>query len=247
MTASDPASCTVLGIDSSTTGCSVALWAGGEVRAWRACALGQAQSGALMPMIAEVLAAAGLTPPFLVPALGRIAVTIGPGSFTGVRVGLAAARGLALAVGCPVVGLTTTEVMAHGVPAEERKNRWILAAANSRRPEPFGQLFDSELVPYADPVTLTPETLAALLPSGPGLLAGDGAAALVALLAGRPEIGLASGDGLPDARLVARLGAGRPGIAGVDLHPLYIRPPDVTLPAPNRSSTYNPLSQLRPL
>lgn len=180
-----------------------------------------------MPLLAAVLAEAGLIP----LELDRIAVTIGPGSFTGVRVGLAAARGLALALGCPVVGLTTTAVIALGVPEIQRQGQWLLATADSRRAEPFGQLFDPDLTPVTPPQALTAATLA-LLPPGPLLVAGDGAAGVTPLLAARPETRFLGGAGLPDARLVARLGAQRPALNGFDIHPLYIRPPDVTLPQP---------------
>ena len=78
-----------------------------------------------------------------------------------------------------------------------------------------------------DPAAI-PGWLDALCPSGPLLLAGDAAAALVPLLAGRSGLEVAAGDGLPDAAVVAALGAARP--AGLPAEPFYLRPPDVTLP-----------------
>ena len=94
----------------------------------------------LMPMIAEVMQGAGLA----FSDIGRIAVTVGPGTFTGVRGGVAAARGLALASGVTTVGATSLAVMAH--QADERigtarGNRLLAVAVDARRGAVYLQLF----------------------------------------------------------------------------------------------------------
>ncbi|WP_372397907.1 tRNA (adenosine(37)-N6)-threonylcarbamoyltransferase complex dimerization subunit type 1 TsaB [Azospirillum sp. HJ39] len=228
----------VLGLDTATSGCSAALWEGAaedagqgrsaRVTVRRSAPMARGQAEVLVPLAQEVLAEAGAG----FADLDRIAVTVGPGAFTGLRIALAAARGIAVARDIPVVGITSFDAIAHGVPETERAGRPLLVAVDSRRAEPFLQLYDGALAPLGDPAMPDPAAipgwLAALCPPGPLLLAGDAAAALAPLLAGRAELALAAGDGLPDAAVVAALGARRP--AGLPVDPFYLRPPDVTLP-----------------
>jgi len=97
----------ILGIDTSAGQCAVALLAGERVVV-RAAAMARGHAEALFPMIDEVLAEAGAGP----DALARIGVCTGPGSFTGIRAGVAAARGLALGAGIPAIGITRFEALA---------------------------------------------------------------------------------------------------------------------------------------
>ncbi|HYH19594.1 MAG TPA: tRNA (adenosine(37)-N6)-threonylcarbamoyltransferase complex dimerization subunit type 1 TsaB [Azospirillum sp.] len=218
----------VLGLDTATSGCSAAVWDDGRVTARRAGPMARGQAEALVPMVQAVLAEAGVA----VDDLDRIAVTVGPGAFTGLRIALATARGYALAAGLPIVGLTTFDAVAHALPEEERRGRRVLVAIDSRRAEPFLQLFDEDLTPVGEPALLEPAAVPGWLPGGPLLVAGDAAAMLAPVLApvpgGRPETAFATGPGLPDAAVVAALGARR--AAGLPAQPLYLRAPDVTLP-----------------
>lgn len=213
----------VLAMDSSTSACSAALWADGTVLSRRLSPMARGQSEALMPMVAEVMEEAGLD----FAALGLLAVSVGPGAFTGLRIGLAAARGLALATGLPLAGVSTPLAVAHGVPEAERHGRTLMVAMESRRDEAWVQVFDAGLTPLGEVAALLPEH-AALLVSGPLVVAGDAAAAILAL---RPDAVAATAPGWPDAGLVARLAAEQWG-RGQSLppEPLYLRPPDVTLP-----------------
>jgi tRNA threonylcarbamoyladenosine biosynthesis protein TsaB len=214
----------VLGIDSATTGCSAAVLSGETVLAHAADAMTRGQAERLMPMIDEVLRAAGIG----YAALDRIAVTVGPGAFTGVRIALAAARGLALGTGAATIGITTFDAVWHGLAPSERDGRRVLAAIDSRRAEPFLQLFDAGGASAGDAVMLDPAAVSGWLPQGPLLVAGDGAAALRPVLDGRPGLAFAEGSGLPDARVVARLGVIR--AVGAPPQPAYLRAPDVSLP-----------------
>src|SRR5581483_6611740 len=181
----------VLGFDTSGNACSAALVAEGRVvaRAFEARAVGQAER--LMPMIAEVLRAAALE----LAALDLIAVTLGPGAFTGVRIGIAAAQGLALASGRPALGLSSLECTAYSVPPALRAGRTVLAALDSRREELYLQAFDAALAPLAAAALVAPADWDRAAPPGALLLAGDGAPRLAAALGARdPAPALAPGD-----------------------------------------------------
>jgi tRNA threonylcarbamoyladenosine biosynthesis protein TsaB len=225
----------ILALDSATGACSVALWCDGAIVARRFAVMDRGQSEILIPMALEVLAEAGAD----FSSIDVFGVTVGPGAFTGLRIGLAAARGMALASGRPLVGVSTFEAVAHGVPAEELEGRRVLVAVESRREDIFVQTFDSELIAMDGPQSVRPENL--VLPDTPVLLAGDGAARLAALfersasshsIATRSDVRFAAGFGFPDAANVARLVASRgtPAAGAVSPQPFYLRPPDVTLP-----------------
>ncbi|WP_188259768.1 tRNA (adenosine(37)-N6)-threonylcarbamoyltransferase complex dimerization subunit type 1 TsaB [Azospirillum tabaci] len=222
----------VLGLDTATSGCSAALWDDGAVTVRRREPMARGQAEALVPLAQAALAEAGCA----FDALDRIAVTVGPGAFTGLRIALAAARGFALAAGLPVVGITSFDAIAHGLPEAEREGRTVLVAVDSRRTEPFLQLFRPDLTPFGEPAMLDPAAvpgwldglLATETGTGPLLVAGDGAAALRPLLEGRADLHFAAGTGTPDAAVVAALGARRE--VGLPAQPFYLRPPDVSLP-----------------
>ena len=213
----------VLAIDTSTSACSAALWRDGAILAHGLRDMARGQSEALIPMVAEVMAEAGLG----FEALDLLAVTVGPGAFTGLRIGLAAARGLALASGLPLAGVSTSLAVAAGVPLAERVGRVIVVAVDSRRDEAWVQAFDETLTPLGEVEALLPEQAAARF-TGPVVLAGDAAMRLLPLM---PQAVMANSPGWPDAALVAPLAAAlwAKGDA-LAPEPLYLRPPDVTLP-----------------
>ena len=187
---------------------------------------GEVQTGhaeRLMPMVQAAMADAGLA----FGDLARIAVTLGPGTFTGVRTGIAAARAFRLATGADVVGTTSLAVIAHallaGSAADERP---LLVAVDARRGALYVQLFGANaLAPLTEPQELTPTAAAALARDRPLRAAGSGAAAVVAAGAadGR-SIEAVAGPCEPHARDLAMLA---PGLSPLDMvRPLYIRPPD---------------------
>jgi tRNA threonylcarbamoyladenosine biosynthesis protein TsaB len=213
----------VLAMDSSTSACSAALWAEGKVLARRLSPMARGQSEALLPMVAEVMAEARLS----FTDLNLLAVTVGPGAFTGLRIGLAAARGLALATGLPLAGVATTLAVAAGISAEERQGRKVLVAIESRREEKWLQVFDSALQPLSEIRALAPGQAAGMV-AGSLVVAGDAAELILPHLPGAIA---ASFPGYPDAAQVAALAAVQ-WARGESLppEPLYLREADVTLP-----------------
>ncbi|MBI1779241.1 MAG: tRNA (adenosine(37)-N6)-threonylcarbamoyltransferase complex dimerization subunit type 1 TsaB [Proteobacteria bacterium] len=224
-------SITVLGLDSALSGCSVALVAAGQLKAERHQAGERGQAECLLPMIEATMAAATIG----FPALDLIAVTIGPGAFTGLRIGLAAAHGLALGAKRPVAGVTTLEAVAAATEAALRRGRTLVVALETKRRDLYLQAFTPALQPLTEPQAVAPERFEAWAPSGPLLIAGDGADRLAASLRGR-AFSIAEGVRLPEAALVARIAALRHGSdAARPGTPLYLHAPDVTMPTAART------------
>jgi tRNA threonylcarbamoyladenosine biosynthesis protein TsaB len=217
----------LLALDSASTACSVAVLVDAAVVAERFEAMARGQAQALMPMIAAAMTAADI--PF--EALDAVAVTVGPGAFTGVRIGLAAARGLTLARDIPAIGITTLEAVAYPALAELRGGEVLVAAIDSKREEVFVQVFDDSFRALTEPFAATPLEAVSRLPGGSLLLAGDGTEGLRALLGARARL---SRSGPPRASAFARLAARRvvPGQA-TPPRPFYMRPPDAR-PMPER-------------
>jgi len=226
----------VLAFDTCFGACSAAVLRRAGTQAPRlTCRFELRESGhaeALLPMIRAVMNESRTA----FADLDRIAVTVGPGTFTGTRTAIAAARGLALAARVPAVGASSLAVMAAG--AERRLGREELSgdlavAVDVRRGEVYVQLFRRPgLAPRTAPLRLTYRAAAGLGGAGPLLLAGSGAekVATEATALGRrilvrlPEL-------QPDAADLAGMAPDlEPGSEPV--RPLYLREPDVTLPAP---------------
>jgi len=218
----------ILAIDAAGASCSVALWSGGRVAAHRFLAMGRGQSERLVPMIGDVMAEWGGA----FDDLDAIAVTTGPGGFTGVRIGLATARGLALARGLPVIGITTFEVVAAAAAPAERAGRRVVAAIDSKRAAVFLQAFEADLVAAGPPAEVPTADLPGALPAGALLLTGDAAVQVAAVLAaaGRGDVVVAAAAGPADAALLAARAALRDPAAAGPAEPVYLRPPDVTPP-----------------
>lgn len=214
----------LLALDSSSSACSAAVWSDGAIAAHRRLAGVRGQAEALMPLILETLAEAGLD----FAALDAFAVSVGPGAFTGLRIGLATARGLALAADKPLLGVTCFEAVAAAVPETERAGRVLAVVLDTKRADLYVQIMDD-----ADaPMTLMAQDLASRLPAGPLLLAGDAApTARAALVAAGREAVLSAAPGGADAAWVARIAAARWPDRGVaTAQPLYLRPPDAVIP-----------------
>jgi tRNA threonylcarbamoyladenosine biosynthesis protein TsaB len=214
----------VLAFDTSLGGGSVAIMAGGVCLARIVESQPRALVERLLPMIEEALATAGLG----YADLDLIAVTVGPGTFAGLRIGVAVARGLGVATGVPVAGVTSLEALAQGVLSRAAPGEAIVAAIDGRRGQLYLQSFRAgpALAPLDQPAAVDLENLAARLPAGPGIVAGSGAA--IAAVAA-PHLRALPDSAAINAADVAALAASRPVPAGPP-RPLYLRAPDAKLP-----------------
>jgi tRNA threonylcarbamoyladenosine biosynthesis protein TsaB len=207
----------VLGLDTCLSSCSVAVLDGERVVASAREVMARGHQERLATMARQVMAQAGLA----FDRLERIAVTVGPGSFTGLRVGIAFAKGLALALDLPAVGVGTLEALA--VEAEGL----VFPVIDARRGQLYLQAFEDGhalMAPDATAAEVAAARIAELSQGRPFTLVGSGAA----LLAGfAPSAAVVPAEGA-DARHVARLAAAR---EPAPLRPLYLRAPDAKLPA----------------
>lgn len=205
----------VLALDTCLSACSAALVADGTARALRFEPMVRGHQERLALMVEEVMAEANAG----FSTLDRIGVTVGPGSFTGLRVGLAFAKGLALALDIPCVGVGSLEALGSDRPG------LTLAIADARRDQAYWQAF-------RDGAPLTPPQATGLVDivdwlteqGGPQTIVGPGAE----LICGRfPKARLLGAPG-PDPVAVAGLAAAvqRPSPPA----PLYLRTPDAKLP-----------------
>ncbi len=219
----------LLALDTSSGSCSAALWEKGSILAERFSVMDRGQSEAILPMAMTVLKTANRG----FADLDVIAVTRGPGSFTGVRIGLAAARGLALACGKPCLGLTAFDVLAQRLRSEKSRLPG-LAVVESGRAELFVQAFDPEGIAVSEAACLLPEALAVSLAETGWLLTGNAAErAAPALVAAGLRAKMSLNCRPISATEVACLAASKP-LPSSDSpppSPLYLRAADVSLPS----------------
>ncbi|HTT78303.1 MAG TPA: tRNA (adenosine(37)-N6)-threonylcarbamoyltransferase complex dimerization subunit type 1 TsaB [Stellaceae bacterium] len=223
----------LLAIETAGAACSAAVVLGAGVVAAERRSLQHGHAEVLLPMIERVMAEAGLA----AGDLDIVAAAVGPGGFTGIRVGLAAAQGIALAAGAGGVGVSSFEAVAAVVAdAICSDDRALLVALDSRRDDLYVQLFaPGSCVPLAPAQSVLPAALAdcvaAIAGRRPLRVAGDAAAAAVQALA-QSGMAAALSDAAPDASGVAAaaLGRLRRGERAAALRPFYLRPPDVSLP-----------------
>jgi tRNA threonylcarbamoyladenosine biosynthesis protein TsaB len=213
----------VLAIDTALGACSAAVLDTRHVAvvASETLPMVRGHAEAIMPLIARVMDQAGAE----FANIDRIAVTTGPGSFTGLRVGISAARGIALAAGKPAVGLSTLAGFAAPHIAEN-DNSAVIAVIDARHEHVYMQMFGaggkSIVAPRIAPLK---EAVRAAMAS-PARIVGSGAELVAAHWpASEPPPVLVEQLGAPDIGWIARLGA-----AAAEGHgppkPLYLRAPD---------------------
>ena len=213
----------VLAIDTALAACSAAVLDTRHVAvvASETLTMTRGHAEAVMPLIARVMDLADVD----FANIDRIAVTVGPGSFTGLRVGISAARGIALAAGKPAVGLSTLAGFAAPHIAEN-DNSMVVVAIDARHEHVYLQVFgpggNTVVSPRIAPLQ---EAVRAAL-SGPARIVGSGAELIAAQWPkDEPPPVLIEQLGAPDIGWIARLGA-----AAAEGHgppkPLYLRAPD---------------------
>ena len=206
----------ILALDTCLGACSVAVWTDGRALAAASEAMTRGHQERLAPMTREVMTKAGL----VFADLDRIAVTVGPGSFTGLRVGLAFAKGLALALERPCLGISVLEALGRGTV----RSGFAAAAIDAHRGQVYLQVFIDGapvMAPDVLPVEVAAARLAELYPGGPAVLIGSGAPLLQAALPGSA----AEPDALPDPLAIAALAAAMRAPFAPP-RPLYLRAPD---------------------
>ncbi|MBR0903066.1 MULTISPECIES: tRNA (adenosine(37)-N6)-threonylcarbamoyltransferase complex dimerization subunit type 1 TsaB [Bradyrhizobium] len=213
----------ILAIDTALDACSAAVLdtETAELRALESLPMKRGHAEALMPLIARVMGSAELG----FTALDRIAVTVGPGSFTGLRVGISAARGLALAAGKPAVGLTTLSAYAATIVGQSRSAP-VISAIDARHDHVYFQIVAGDGSQLVRPKVASIDEAIAASQFGAPHLVGNAAN----ILAERwpkdaPQPIAVDAQAAPDIAWVAWLGAA----ANPDTtpaRPFYLKAPD---------------------
>jgi tRNA threonylcarbamoyl adenosine modification protein YeaZ len=213
----------VLAIDTALDACSAAVLDTnrGGLTARETLTMTRGHAEALMPLIARVMDAAEIG----FAELDRIAVTTGPGSFTGLRVGISAARGIALAAGKPAIGLSTLAGLAAPLIAEDDSTN-VVAAIDARRDHVYLQVFGAGGRTLVSPRIATVRNAVRMGAVGAARLIGSAAGLLASVWpkGANPPV-LVDNRGAPDVAWIARLGAATAEGYGPP-KPLYLRAPE---------------------
>jgi len=227
----------ILAVETATPHCSVALVEEGVVRAEMSLPTGKQASETLLYAVSALFELQGTTP----AALSCVAVSAGPGSFTGLRVGMAAAKGYCFGWSLPIVLVPTLEALAHRFPEEKRL---LCPVLDARKKEVYSAFFRWEagvLKRLLPDVVVPPEKLLDLLPEGERVvLFGDGLKSYTTMFQDRLEgraLFIGGPEGLPSAGMVGILGE-KAFIAGAAINPrtavpAYIRPSEAEFKRPH--------------
>ncbi|MFG1393583.1 tRNA (adenosine(37)-N6)-threonylcarbamoyltransferase complex dimerization subunit type 1 TsaB [Xanthobacter agilis] len=213
----------VLAIDTALSACSAAVLdaESDSIVAGDSLLMDRGHAEALIPLVQRVMEDAGLD----FEHIGRVAVTVGPGSFTGLRVGLSAARGFALAANRPVVGVTTLAALAAPFLALDDAVP-VVAAIDAKHGHVFLQMFGVGGRTLIAPKVTSVREAARAVAIGPARLVGSGARLLAEAWPSGEAPPLHVDDvPAPDVAWVARLGVAADPEAALP-KPLYLRPPD---------------------
>jgi len=229
----------ILALDTCFNACSVAIGYGSggvvesAVERFEEMPTGQAER--LLPMIAEALAEANAT----IADVTLIAVTTGPGTFTGTRIGIAAAKGLALDRTIPIMGLSSLHLLAREAAVCASPTRDICVAVDVRREELYVQVFDrSGLMARTEPALMTVKQVLEIVRLRDVVLTGSGVILVAGHGALQPDDCIEMPIALPKARYALDVVSARHQQSALAISPLYLRAPDA------KPSTAAPLQRL---
>ena len=208
----------LLAVDTALGACSAAVLNDQSILAHRFEEMTRGHAEALAPMVEDAMRQAGVA----FASLDRLAVTTGPGTFTGQRVGLAFMRGMRVALKKPLIGVTTLEAM-----AASTKSARAAVIHDAKRGEAYLLLWENGATILAPTVLAFEDAVARIGAFGPCALAGTGAPAAGSVLGNDFVV---TGVQQPDALWVARLAMTRPAPDRPPA-PLYLRAPDAKLPS----------------
>ena len=179
----------ILCLETSTDVCSVALFSDGRLVAFRETQEKNAHSARLTVMIEEVMQEAGLS----YTSLSAVAVSMGPGSYTGLRIGAGVAKGLCYALNIPLIAVSSLESIALEIAGRIQAMQWeksplIVPMIDARRMEVYRAIFDArgQMIKEVEAEIINETTFQSF--NCPIILAGDGAAKSRALFADNPQM-----------------------------------------------------------
>lgn len=213
----------ILAIDTSTDICSVAILGDGEVLIEKSQKVKTGHSGTILRLIDDVLRHSGLRK----KDINLIATGLGPGSFTGIRIGIATAKGLAAAINCEIRGVSTLDAVAANVPESDIH---IMPVLDARKGEIFCALYDKNRHRLSPQVNIEPSQVKGMI-TGPTLFVGNAVALYDEVF--RKCLGsiyqAADRDlWYPKASVIGRLALNQ-AIAVKDINPVYVRASDADL------------------
>jgi tRNA threonylcarbamoyladenosine biosynthesis protein TsaB len=215
----------VAAIDTSTALGSVALLDDGRVVAEDARRVSNAHGESLLPMVSALFERVGWTP----ASVTRWGVGVGPGSFTGCRIGVATVKGIAMATGAAIVGVTSLEALAFGLDGDHL----VVSVVPGGKGELYVQASRGDRVVLAAThvrIGDIPSRIAALEPEGRVVVAGEAAATVDwSPLGDRVSLRVDAPHDAPRAAVVGRIALSRAPEDADALEPLYVRPPEITV------------------
>ena len=230
----------IIALDTVAGASSVAIFSDGKKVCNHRKVLDRGHAEVLIPMMKEAISSVSFE--FL--DLDLIAVTVGPGSFTGIRVGLATARSLSVAAKVPVIGVTSFEAVAASITEKEWAGVPVLIALETRRDDFYLQMFNEARARLGEPKAVGRPDIVSYVSHQLGLqtdilVAGDGAERAVSEIGDRSErfkCRLASSLVGPDAIQVAEIAqeSHLSGHACLPAEPFYLRAPHVQVPIKSR-------------
>ena len=177
-----------IAIETSTDVCSVALAEDGQTVALSSIRIARRHAEMLVPTIKSLLHQAAWS----VKDLDYVAISDGPGSYTGLRIGVSTAKGLSFAASIPLIGVSTLHALAYQVLPVANRGDLIIASFDARRKKVYAAMFEvsgeDELIGIIEPVAATGSDLAEQIPEADGTIwmAGDGTGIILSALPGTP-------------------------------------------------------------